>query len=133
MSLWTGLGMLVLAACFWIWLFRVPPEVPQGTVPLISTSLNLILRVRPHPIPREMGAESGPSSEKLRATFPQVLAAEDSRTSLLLRALVEGSIEPQLEVHVGRRGYFPRRSARAGKHQCKVTVRRAVCCHVGLT
>lgn len=29
-SLWTGLGMLVLAGCFWIWLFRVPPEVPTG-------------------------------------------------------------------------------------------------------
>jgi hypothetical protein len=29
-SLWTGVGMLVLAGCFWIWLFVVPPDVPTG-------------------------------------------------------------------------------------------------------
>jgi drug/metabolite transporter (DMT)-like permease len=30
LSLWTGIGMLVLACCFWVWLFAVPPEVPAG-------------------------------------------------------------------------------------------------------
>lgn len=30
LSLWTGLGMLGLAAVFWIWLFAVPPEIPKG-------------------------------------------------------------------------------------------------------
>ncbi len=30
LSLWTGIGMLVLSGFFWIWLFTVPPEVPTG-------------------------------------------------------------------------------------------------------
>lgn len=30
LSLWTGIGMLILAASFWGWLFAVPPEVPEG-------------------------------------------------------------------------------------------------------
>lgn len=30
LSLWTGLGMLVLAGCFWIWLFAVPADIPSG-------------------------------------------------------------------------------------------------------
>lgn len=30
LSLWTGLGMLLLAAVFWIWLFAVPPDIPAG-------------------------------------------------------------------------------------------------------
>lgn len=30
LSLWTGLGMLALAAVFWIWLFVVPPDIPTG-------------------------------------------------------------------------------------------------------
>lgn len=29
-SLWTGAGMLLLAAVFWAWLFLVPPDVPTG-------------------------------------------------------------------------------------------------------
>lgn len=29
-SLWTGLGLLGLAAFFGLWLLRVPPDVPQG-------------------------------------------------------------------------------------------------------
>lgn len=29
-SLWTGVGMLMLAAVFWAWLFLVPPDVPTG-------------------------------------------------------------------------------------------------------
>lgn len=30
LSLWTGIGMLVLAAVFWVWLFVAPAEVPTG-------------------------------------------------------------------------------------------------------
>ncbi|MCU0280001.1 MAG: hypothetical protein MUE31_14075 [Candidatus Nanopelagicales bacterium] len=30
LALWTGLGMLGLAAVFGIWLWRAPPEVPEG-------------------------------------------------------------------------------------------------------
>jgi cell division protein FtsW (lipid II flippase) len=30
LSLWTGIGMLVLAGAFWIWLLLAPLEVPTG-------------------------------------------------------------------------------------------------------
>lgn len=30
LSLWTGLGMLALAAVFWLWMFMVPPDIPTG-------------------------------------------------------------------------------------------------------
>jgi len=30
LALWTGLGMLVVAAIFGIWLWLAPPEVPEG-------------------------------------------------------------------------------------------------------
>jgi hypothetical protein len=30
LSLWTGIGMLVLAGVFWIWLLVAPLEVPTG-------------------------------------------------------------------------------------------------------
>ncbi|MFN8125652.1 MAG: hypothetical protein U0R64_03990 [Candidatus Nanopelagicales bacterium] len=29
-SLWTGLGLLLLSAFFGIWVARVPPDVPEG-------------------------------------------------------------------------------------------------------
>lgn len=30
LSLWTGLGMLVLAVVFWVWLLVAPVDVPTG-------------------------------------------------------------------------------------------------------
>lgn len=29
-SLWTGIGLLLLSGCFTLWLVRVPPDVPEG-------------------------------------------------------------------------------------------------------
>lgn len=132
-SLWTGLGMLLLAGCFWIWLFVVPPDVPTGHSATDFEPLNLILRVRYHPIRGRNTATSWAFFEKLRATFAQVLAQGTTRTSLLLRALVGGPDEPQVEVHGGRRGYFPHLVCKGWNAPVYDAVRRAVRCHVGLT